>query len=112
MTCRDERGMATAEYTVGTLGAVCIGLVLYKLGALDHDNPWFESFREMLVEALGWRPIGFRTSCRDWDLRAVTPAARLGHGHGRAGDDRAVRRGLRVPAAVGRLARPHPGTTG
>ncbi len=55
-TC-DERGMATAEYTVGTLGAVCVGLILYKLGALDHDNPWFEAFRDMLERALGWRSI-------------------------------------------------------
>lgn len=53
----DERGMATAEYTVGTLGAVCVGLVLYKLGVLDHDNPWFDSFREMIQRALGWRSI-------------------------------------------------------
>lgn len=54
---RDDRGMATAEYTVGTLGAVCIGLVLYKLGALDHGNPWFDSFRDALVRGLTWRPI-------------------------------------------------------
>lgn len=57
MTVRDERGMATAEYTVGTLGAVCIGLILYKLGALDHDNPWFESFRDLLLRALSWREL-------------------------------------------------------
>lgn len=54
---RNERGMATAEYTVGTLGAVCIALVLYKLGALDHDNPWFDTFRQILMRALSWRPI-------------------------------------------------------
>lgn len=54
---RDQRGMATAEYTVGTLGAVCIGLILYKLGALDHDNPWLATFREVLESALSWRPL-------------------------------------------------------
>ncbi len=54
---KDERGMATAEYTVGTLGAVFIALVLYKLGALDHDNPWFDTFRDILQRALGWRSI-------------------------------------------------------
>lgn len=54
---RDERGMATAEYTVGTLGAVGIGLILYKLGVLDHDNPWFESFRDVLNRALSWHRV-------------------------------------------------------
>lgn len=53
MTIRDERGMATAEYTVGTLGAVCIALVLYKFG-IDGDNPWFQSFMEILERALSW----------------------------------------------------------
>lgn len=50
----DERGMATAEYTVGTLGAVMIAAVLYRLGMLDHDNPWFDGFHEILQRALGW----------------------------------------------------------
>ncbi|VXB48012.1 DUF4244 domain-containing protein [Aeromicrobium sp. 9AM] len=50
----DDRGMATAEYTVGTLGAVMIGAVLYRLGLLDSDNPWMESFRAILERALGW----------------------------------------------------------
>lgn len=54
---KNERGMATAEYTVGTLGAVCIGLVLYKLGVLDHDNPWFDHVRDVLRRALVWRPL-------------------------------------------------------
>ncbi|MBC7630282.1 DUF4244 domain-containing protein [Aeromicrobium sp.] len=52
-----ERGMATAEYTVGTLGTVMIAVVLYKLGMLDHDNPWFESFRKVLERALMWRRL-------------------------------------------------------
>jgi hypothetical protein len=54
MSQHDERGMATAEYTVGTLGAVMIAAVLYKLGALDNDNPWMESLRQILERALGW----------------------------------------------------------
>jgi hypothetical protein len=54
MSHHDERGMATAEYTVGTLGAVMIAAVLYKLGVLDNDNPWMESFRQILERALGW----------------------------------------------------------
>jgi hypothetical protein len=53
----DERGMATAEYTVGTLGAVCIALVLYKFGMLDHDNPWLDNFRDILKRALMWRSL-------------------------------------------------------
>ena len=55
---KDDRGMATAEYTVGTLGAVCFGLVLYKLGVLDHDNPWVSLMHNVLESALGWRPLG------------------------------------------------------
>lgn len=54
---KDERGMATAEYTVGTLGAVCIALVLYKLGMLEDDNPWFQTFRDLVVKALSWRSL-------------------------------------------------------
>ena len=54
MFTHDERGMATAEYAVGTLGAVMIGVVLYRLGMLDHNSPWFESFREVLERSLGW----------------------------------------------------------
>jgi len=54
MSHHDDRGMATAEYTVGTLGAVMIATVLYKFGILDNDNPWFESFRQILERALGW----------------------------------------------------------
>ncbi len=54
MSHHDERGMATAEYTVGTLGAVMIAAVLYRLGVLDNDNPWLESFNQILERALGW----------------------------------------------------------
>jgi hypothetical protein len=50
----DDRGMATAEYTVGTVGAVMIASVLYRLGLLDNDNPWMDAFRDLLQRALGW----------------------------------------------------------
>lgn len=53
MSHHDDRGMATAEYTVGTLGAVMIAVVLYKFG-IDNDGPWMDSFREILERALGW----------------------------------------------------------
>ncbi|MEJ7635452.1 DUF4244 domain-containing protein [Aeromicrobium sp.] len=54
MSPHSERGMATAEYTVGTLGAVLIAAVLYKLGLLDDHNPWMEAIRNLLDRALGW----------------------------------------------------------
>ena len=53
MSHHDDRGMATAEYAVGTLGAACFAYTIYKLGVLD-DNPWLESFRQILERALGW----------------------------------------------------------
>ena len=46
-----ERGMATAEYTVGTLGAVFIAAVLFKLG-LD-DGWFFEELKGIIERALG-----------------------------------------------------------
>ena len=54
MSHHEDRGMATAEYTVGTLGAVLIGAVLYKFGILDNDNPWIDSFREIIERSLRW----------------------------------------------------------
>ena len=54
MSHHDDRGMATAEYTVGTLGAVVIGAVLYRFGLLDNDNPWMDSFREILEHSFSW----------------------------------------------------------
>jgi len=57
MTTRDERGMVTAEYTVGTLGAVCIALILCKCGMVDGDNPWLQSFKEIIQRALAWRDL-------------------------------------------------------
>lgn len=45
-----ERGMATAEYTVGTLGAVLIAAVLFKLGLADS---WlFEELKHIIQRAL------------------------------------------------------------
>ncbi|HWV27125.1 MAG TPA: DUF4244 domain-containing protein [Aeromicrobium sp.] len=42
---RDEQGMSTAEYAVGTLGACTIGGVLVKIGQSD----WFgELVRDVL----------------------------------------------------------------
>ena len=45
-----ERGMATAEYTVGTLGAVMIAAFLFKLG-LD-DSWFFEELKGIIERAL------------------------------------------------------------
>ena len=45
-----ERGMATAEYTVGTLGAVLIAAFLFKLG-LD-DSWFFEELKAIIKRAL------------------------------------------------------------
>ena len=45
-----ERGMATAEYTVGTLGAVLIAAFLFKLGL---DDTWFfEELKGIIERAL------------------------------------------------------------
>lgn len=65
---RDERGMTTAEYAVGTLGAATCAAVLVHLGA---DGWFFEQLREIFVRALDpttlvehlrrgrpWTPIG------------------------------------------------------
>ena len=45
-----ERGMATAEYTVGTLGAVLIAAFVFKLG-LD-DSWFFEQLKDIIQRAL------------------------------------------------------------
>jgi hypothetical protein len=45
-----ERGMATAEYTVGTLGAVLIAAFLLKLG-LD-DSWFFDELKGVIERAL------------------------------------------------------------
>ncbi|WP_332663379.1 DUF4244 domain-containing protein [Aeromicrobium sp.] len=45
---RAERGMTTAEYTVGTLGACTIGGVLVKIG----QSPWFGELVEDLIKKI------------------------------------------------------------
>lgn len=43
---RSERGMTTAEYTVGTLGACTIGGVLVKIG----QSEWFGDLVKDLID--------------------------------------------------------------
>ena len=43
---RGERGMTTAEYTVGTLGACTIGGVLVKIG----QSEWFGDLVKDLID--------------------------------------------------------------
>jgi hypothetical protein len=43
-----ERGMTTAEYTVGTLGACTIGGVLVKVG----QSEWFGDLVEDLIQKI------------------------------------------------------------
>ncbi|MGA9102984.1 DUF4244 domain-containing protein [Aeromicrobium sp.] len=50
MRDQPDRGMATAEYTVGTLGAVMIAAFLFKLG-LD-DNWFFDELKGIIERAL------------------------------------------------------------
>lgn len=45
-TRRAERGMTTAEYTVGTLGACTIGGVLVKIG----QSEWFGDLVKDLID--------------------------------------------------------------
>lgn len=57
MTTHHDRGTVTAEFTVGTFGAVLIAVVLYKLGMLDHHNPWADAFKRVVERALAWRKL-------------------------------------------------------
>lgn len=45
---RAERGMSTAEYTVGTLGACTIGGVLVKIG----QSQWFGDLVKDLINKI------------------------------------------------------------
>ena len=54
-----EQGMATAEYAVGTAGAVCIACVLMKLGA-DGWNGWITDIFEQLRLVGGWLDVWSR----------------------------------------------------
>lgn len=56
---RDEAGLTTAEYAVGTLGAVTIAGVLLTLGA----SPWFFALLRTVLERVSdlvpsWPPGG------------------------------------------------------
>ena len=48
LTSQAERGMTTAESTVGTLGACTIGGVLVKVG----QSPWFGDIVKGLLEKI------------------------------------------------------------
>lgn len=48
LTNRAERGMTTAEYTVGTVGACTIGGVLVKVG----QSQWFGDMVQNLLEKI------------------------------------------------------------
>ncbi len=45
---RSERGMTTAEYTVGTLGACTVGGVLVKVG----QSEWFGDMVQNLFDKI------------------------------------------------------------
>ena len=45
---RSERGMTTAEYTVGTLGACTVGGVLVKIG----QSQWFGDLVKDLINQI------------------------------------------------------------
>lgn len=51
---RDARGMASAEYAVGTLGACSLALVLHQLGT---DGYLFDRLADIIRAALAWRNI-------------------------------------------------------
>lgn len=54
-TIRDaERGMATAEFAVGTLGACAIALVLRELAT---DGFWLDLITEAIGKALRWGDV-------------------------------------------------------
>ncbi|MGZ5368641.1 DUF4244 domain-containing protein [Aeromicrobium sp.] len=53
-----ERGAATAEYTVGTLGAASIAYWLSHITIGDPDRSWFGRFiRDLISDALQMRGI-------------------------------------------------------
>ena len=45
---RDEQGMSTAEYAVGTVGACTLGSVLVKIGQSD----WFGNLVKDLIDRI------------------------------------------------------------
>ena len=50
MTHPRERGMATAEYAVGTLGAVLLAAVMFRFAV--EDSWWFDQLRRIIERAL------------------------------------------------------------
>ena len=48
-----ERGMATAEYAVGVLGAACIGCIVAKMGA-DSWTGWITDILDRLRDLGIW----------------------------------------------------------
>ncbi len=48
LTTRDEAGMSTSEYAVGTLGACTIGGVLVKIG----QSEWFGDLVKGLLDKI------------------------------------------------------------
>jgi len=52
---RNDHGMATAEYAVGTVGTACLACALIPLGADD----WFRELIMVIIERItGWLTIG------------------------------------------------------
>ncbi len=50
----NERGMATAEYAVGTVGACGVGGILYKVGTSE----WFQSLlQDVFTRMIGTLPF-------------------------------------------------------
>jgi len=52
---RDERGMTTAEYAVGTVGAACMGGILI---IVCQDDWWLNLVQAILDRITGWLSIG------------------------------------------------------
>ncbi|MBA2740307.1 MAG: DUF4244 domain-containing protein [Nocardioidaceae bacterium] len=51
---RDERGMTTSEYAVGTVGACGVGGVLYELAS----SGWFQDlFKDVIGNLVGLLPF-------------------------------------------------------
>lgn len=48
-----DRGHATAEYAVGTVGAACIGCVLYQLG----DGEWFIDLIQQILNQIKYLAV-------------------------------------------------------
>ncbi|MFT4187048.1 MAG: DUF4244 domain-containing protein [Aeromicrobium sp.] len=49
---KDERGMSTSEYAVGTVGACSIGGVLVQIAQSDWFNDLLQGFFEQIPDLL------------------------------------------------------------